>query len=124
MKQYLDITHEERLESEATPAEDVEGKLYNFIPADYTKSSTTFDETVEADATTFKPMGEKLAAYVRPSGALLASLAGQSKSKGKGKGKGKANGAPVEIDLQEDSKDAVVYEVYKVSNSRGLRRGI
>jgi hypothetical protein len=61
-------------------------------------------------------MGEKLAAYVRPSGALLASLAGQSKGKGKGKGKGKANGAPVEIDLKEDSKDAVVYEVYKVSS--------
>jgi hypothetical protein len=57
-------------------------------------------------------MGEKLAAYIRPSGALLASLTGEGK--GKGKGKGKENGVPVEIDLEEDSNDAVVYEVYKV----------
>ena len=56
-------------------------------------------------------MGEKLAAYVRPSAAYIASLA----PKGKAKGKGKANGSVVEVDLAEDSPDAVTYEVYKVS---------
>lgn len=84
--------------------------MYSFIPADYTKSATTFEETVEADATSFKPMGEKLAAYVRPSAAYIASLA----PKGKAKGKGKANGSVVEVDLADDSPDAVVYEIYKV----------
>lgn len=86
--------------------------MYQFIPADYTKSASTFEETVEADATSFKPMGEKLAAYVRPSGAYVASKL--PKGKGKGKGKGKANGGVIELDVAEDSPDAVVYEVYKV----------
>lgn len=84
--------------------------MYQFIPADYTKSSTTFQETVESNATSFRPLGEKLAAYVRPSGAYIASKL----PKGKGKGKGKANGGVIELDVTEDSSDAVVYEVYKV----------
>lgn len=110
MRQYLDVTHDSKIDSEATPAEDVEGKLYKFIPADYTKSASTFEKTVEDDATSFRPLGEKLAAYVRPSGAYLASLA----PKVKGKGKGKANGGVVVVDVAEDSSDAVVYEIYKV----------
>ena len=92
--------------------------MYQFIPADYTKSSATFEETVEADATTFKPLGEKLAAYVRPSGRLISSLTGGAKGKGKAKGKSKTAAEPVEIDLTEDSDDAVVHEVYKVSESK------
>lgn len=87
--------------------------MYQFIPADYTKSASTFEETVEADSTSFKPMGEKLAAYVRPSGAYIASKL----PKAKGKGKGKANGGLIELDVKEDSPDAVVYEVYKVSST-------
>lgn len=117
LKQYLDISFDEKIDSKDTPAEDIEGKLYNFIPSDYTKSSSTFDETVEKDAEAFKPLGEKLAAYVRPSAAALAGASGsgkKGKAKGKGKGKGKANGA-VEVTVEEDSEDAVVYEVYKVS---------
>jgi histone acetyltransferase 1 len=113
LKQYLNITHDEQLESEATPAEDIEGKLYQFIPADYTKSSITFDETIEADAITFKPLGEKMAAYVRPSGKYIASLTGGAK--GKGKAKGKTDVEAVEVNLSDDSENAVVFEVYKVS---------
>jgi hypothetical protein len=70
---------------------------------------------VEADATSFKPLGEKLAAYIRPSGRLISSLTGGTKGKGKAKGKGKTSVEPVELDLKEDSEDAVVFEVYKVS---------
>jgi histone acetyltransferase 1 len=68
--------------------------LYKFIPADYTKSSATFEETVEADANTFKPLGEKLAAYVRPSGRLIQSLTGkgQGQSEGEGKDDSRAGG--------------------------------
>lgn len=118
MRQYLNISYDEKLKSEATPAEDIEAKLYQFIPADYTKSSTTFEETVEADSTSFRPLGEKLAAYVRPSGAYIASKL----PKGKGKGKGKANGGVIELDVEDDSPDAVVYEVYKVSSSSVCRQ--
>jgi hypothetical protein len=42
-------------------------------------------------------------------------LTGGAKGKGKGKGKGKTSVEPVELDLKEDSEDAVVFEVYKVS---------
>jgi histone acetyltransferase 1 len=121
LRQYLNISYEEKLKSEATPAEDIEGKLYQFIPADYTKSSTTFEETIEADSTSFRPMGEKLAAYVRPSGAYIASKLPKSK----GKGKGKANGGVIELELDfpEDSPDAVVYEIYKVGSEPYLALG-
>lgn len=95
MKQYLSIKYDAKLESEDTPPDDIEGALYNFIPADYTKSEVAFDAIVEADAKTFKPLGEKLGSYTRPSGS--------------GKGKGKANG-----DVDENADDAVVYEIYKV----------
>jgi hypothetical protein len=57
-----------------------------------------------------------LAAYIRPSGSLISSLTGGAKGKGKAKGKSKTSAEPVELDLTEDSEDAVVFEVYKVSH--------
>lgn len=100
MKQYLNIEYSDKLESEDTPADDIEGTLYKFIPSDYTKSESAFATTVEEDATAFKPLGEKIASYVRPTVS--------------GKGKGKANGAAPPP--SEDDDGAVVYEVYHVSD--------
>lgn len=51
---------------------------------------------------------------------MISSLTGGAKGKGKAKGKSKTAAEPVEIDLTEDSDDAVVYEVYKVSESKCL----
>lgn len=97
MRQYLNVEFEDKLQSEDTPADDIEGTLYKFIPSDYTKSESAFDAIVEEDAKNFKPPGEKIASYVRPGVT--------------GKGKGKANGAPPP---SEDDDGAVVYEVYHV----------
>ena len=115
MKELLDISYEERISSDSTPPDDIEGTLYTFIPPDYTKSSYAFEEIVEKDALEFKPLGEKVGSYTRPSAAHTVSATVRGK---KGKGKGKVNGlrAKPEISvLEEDSEDAVVYEMYKVS---------
>ncbi|GMK58592.1 hypothetical protein CspeluHIS016_0600340 [Cutaneotrichosporon spelunceum] len=95
LKQFLRISYDEKIESEDTPADDIEGELFKFIPPDYTKSMTVFESTVEADAG-FVPCGEKIASYTRAAATA--------------KGKGKANGdmaAP-----SEDDDGAVVFEVY------------
>jgi hypothetical protein len=85
LKEYLSITYREKINSTATPADDIEGILYKFIPSgicrvklsaiyvadrtlfpfrtDYTKSAKTFADTVQKDAETFVPPGEKIAAY-------------------------------------------------------------
>jgi histone acetyltransferase 1 len=118
LRQHLDITFDQKIDSVDTPAEDIEGKLYQFIPSDYTKSTSTFEEWVEKDGAGFKPLGEKMSSYVRPSAAAVAQANGGKKGKSKGKGKGKANGAngsAAALAVDEDSEDAVVYEVYKVS---------
>lgn len=121
LRQYLDITHDEKIDSKDTPAEDIEGKLYQFVPSDYTKSDSSFGEWVEKDAEVFKPLGEKMSSYVRPSAAALAQAGGGAKKgKAKGKGKGKANGSAVALTIEEGSDDAVVYEVYKVSFRLGF----
>lgn len=115
LKQLVDITYSDTLESEVTPPDDVEGLLYNFIPADYTKSKFAFDQTVEEDAKTFKPLGEKIGSYTRAAATP------------KGKGKAKANGN-VEEGLKEGDEGVVVFEAYKVSSTceetDGRRRGI
>jgi histone acetyltransferase 1 len=108
LKQLLEVSFDEKLDSEATPADDVEGLLYNFIPADYTKSSFAFDKLVESEATSFKPPGEKVGSYVRQAAAATK----------KTKGKGKANGTAAPVELSEDDDNAVVYEMYKVSEGR------
>ncbi|KAJ9112758.1 hypothetical protein QFC20_002083 [Naganishia adeliensis] len=63
LKEYLSITYREKINSTATPADDIEGILYKFIPSDYTKNAKTFADTVQKDAETFVPPGEKIAAY-------------------------------------------------------------
>jgi len=65
---------------------------------DYFKSEKEFEARMEADATSFKPMGKKFHSYAR--------------SNGKGKGKGKANAMAVD----EQDEDAIVYEVYWVGS--------
>ena len=117
MKQLIIIHYDYKLESETTPPDDIEGSLFNFIPPDYSKSSFAFDETIHNDSTSFVPLGEKVGSYARPTAAHLASL-NAAKGKNKGKGKGKANGQSVKaeiVQLEEDSPDAVVYEMYRVS---------
>ncbi|KAJ9101913.1 hypothetical protein QFC19_004994 [Naganishia cerealis] len=64
MKEYLSITYREKINSTATPADDIEGILYKFIPSDYTKNAKTFSDTVQKDADSFVPPGEKIAAYI------------------------------------------------------------
>ena len=110
LKQFLEITYDDKLASEATPPDDVEGELYKFIPADYTKSRFAFDETVEEDAKSFKPHGEKIGSYAR----LPASAVAKSKGKGKGKGKTDGTGKSEAQDVDENTEGAVVYEMYKV----------
>lgn len=86
LKEYLSITYREKINSTATPADDIEGILYKFIPsgtcftercpipiadglllslnhADYTKNAKTFADTVQKDAETFVPPGVRIAAY-------------------------------------------------------------
>ena len=115
MKHLLEIRYDDKLDSESTPADDIEATLFTCIPPDYTKSSFAFDELVEADSAGFKPLGEKVGSYARPTAAHLASLV-PPKGKSKVKGKGKANGGGVKPEMvvvREDSEDAVVYEMYK-----------
>lgn len=64
---------------------------------DYSKSTDAFQATVEKDAASFKPLGEKIHSYTR-------------RAAGRGKGKSKET-SPV----GEDDPDAIVYEVYHVS---------
>jgi histone acetyltransferase 1 len=61
--------------------------------SDYTKSLHTFQNLVDSDATTFKPLGDKLGSYVHRT------------SKGKGKGKGKS---------KNKEGEGVTFEMYKV----------
>ncbi|GHJ85651.1 hypothetical protein NliqN6_2053 [Naganishia liquefaciens] len=63
LREYLSITYREKINSTATPADDIEGILYKFIPSNYTKNAKTFAETVQTDADSFVPPGEKIAAY-------------------------------------------------------------
>ncbi|EJT46988.1 hypothetical protein A1Q1_04231 [Trichosporon asahii var. asahii CBS 2479] len=96
LKQFLQITYDEKIEDEATPADDVEGELFKFLPADYTKSAVAFEQTVEEDAKSFKPMGELIGSYTL--------RAASSKGKGKANGEGPA----------ADADHAVSYEMFKI----------
>ncbi|OCF58050.1 histone acetyltransferase type B catalytic subunit [Kwoniella mangroviensis CBS 10435] len=110
LRQFLSITYDSKLNSPATPSDEIEGTLYKFIPPDYTKSEMDFSKLVEKDSSEFKPLGEKIGSYVRPA-------ATSSKSKGKGKGK-VSNGE----ELKEDDENAVVFEMYKATwNTPGFR---
>ncbi|KDQ18533.1 hypothetical protein BOTBODRAFT_154460 [Botryobasidium botryosum FD-172 SS1] len=95
LAQYLSVSSSAKLP--VSTADDVEGTLFKFIPPDYYKDREQFVKRVEQDATTFKPMGEKVYSYTR-----------RATTSGKGKTK---QDEPVD----EDSDDAVVYEVYKAT---------
>ncbi|WRT65548.1 histone acetyltransferase type B catalytic subunit [Kwoniella shivajii] len=105
LRQYLSINYDSRLNSTATPADELEGTLYKFIPSDYTKSDLDFQKIVETDAENFKPLGERVGSYVK-------QAKSKSKSKGKGKGKGKVEDAG-DGEIKEDDEGAVVFEMYK-----------
>ncbi|KAB5594101.1 Histone acetyltransferase [Ceratobasidium theobromae] len=92
LSMYLNVASTAKLP--AKTADDVEGTLYKFIPPDYSKSTDAFQATVEKDAASFKPLGEKIHSYTR-------------RAAGRGKGKSKET-SPV----GEDDPDAIVYEVY------------
>ncbi|CAE6404436.1 unnamed protein product [Rhizoctonia solani] len=92
LSMFLNVASTAKLPSKT--ADDVEGTLYKFIPPDYSKSAESFQSTVEKDAATFKPLGEKIHTYVR-------------RATGHGKGKSKEI-API----SEDDPDAIVFEVY------------
>ncbi|KAG9018924.1 histone acetyltransferase 1 [Tulasnella sp. 427] len=101
LQQYLHINYSSKLSGAGSKvADDVEGTLYKFIPADYLKNEDEFNKRVEKDATTFKPLGTKIYSYARP-------------AEGSAKGKGKAAAAQKGYaTASEDDEDAVVYEVY------------
>ncbi|KAG8853503.1 histone acetyltransferase 1 [Tulasnella sp. 330] len=98
LQQLLSINYSSKLSGAGSKvADDVEQTLFKFIPPDYVKSEVTFRKRVEKDATTFKPVGEKIYSYAR-----------KAESAQNAKGKGKATNEAV----NEDDEDAVVYEVY------------
>ncbi|WWC68781.1 histone acetyltransferase type B catalytic subunit [Kwoniella pini CBS 10737] len=112
LRQYLSINYDSKITSTATPADEIEGTLYKFIPPDYTKSDLDFKRLVEKDAENFKPLGDKIGSYVRP----------PATTKGKSKGKAKAKGSQVEGEFKEDDEGAVVFEMYKSNwNTPGFR---
>ncbi|KAF9505816.1 hypothetical protein BS47DRAFT_1322163 [Hydnum rufescens UP504] len=92
---YLNIVSSARLP--ASTVDDVEGTLYKFIPSDYLKLEAAFKERVKEEAKSFRPCGEKVFSYPRPSGYRPTS----------GKGKVKAGDA-----LDEDSEGVSLFEVY------------
>ena len=95
--------------------DDVEGTLQRFIPPGerflypillinsyfpgYYTDETSFLNFVESDAVTFKPQGQKIFSYTRPSPHSSST-----------KGKGKSNIQ----DLDPQSEDAIEFEVYYV----------
>ncbi|WVR03957.1 histone acetyltransferase type B catalytic subunit [Kwoniella sp. DSM 27419] len=116
LRQFLSVNFDEKIKSTATPADEIEGTLFKFIPADYTKSDYEFQKIVEKDAEGFKPLGEKVGSYVRP------AAIGKSKGKGKGKGKGKSITATDGVEINEEDENAVVFEMYKSNwNTPGFR---
>ncbi|KAF8162862.1 histone acetyltransferase type B catalytic subunit [Crassisporium funariophilum] len=94
LKQYLSVTYSEKLGSTST-VDDVEGTLSGFIPPGYYTDEAAFLKTVEEDAVTFKPLGQPIYSYTRPS----------PHAASKGKGKSSAN-------LDPQSEDVVEFEVY------------
>ncbi|KAG8992236.1 histone acetyltransferase 1 [Tulasnella sp. JGI-2019a] len=98
LQQFLSINYSSKLSGAGSKvADDVEQTLFKFIPPDYVKSSAAFQKRVEADATTFRPVGEKIYSYTR-------KAEGAPNDKGKGKASDEA--------VSEDDETAVVYEVY------------
>ncbi|KAL0947489.1 hypothetical protein HGRIS_013592 [Hohenbuehelia grisea] len=107
LKQYLKVEHSAKLDASST-LDDVEGTLSQFIPPGYQTDKAAFAQQVETDATSFRPAGQMIYSYTRPS--PLAS-----------NGKGKA-AASSSTPLPAESEDAIVYEVYHTTwNTPGFR---
>ncbi|THV07996.1 histone acetyltransferase type B catalytic subunit [Dendrothele bispora CBS 962.96] len=94
LRQYLSVKWDEKLKADTV--DDAEKTLCEFIPSDIERDEEAFKTHVEQDATTFKPPGEKMYSYTRRSPAA------------KGKGKGITPAA----DLDPESEDTLVFEVY------------
>ncbi|KAF8655817.1 hypothetical protein AX16_002902 [Volvariella volvacea WC 439] len=107
LKQYLSIQYSEKLEA-TTTVDDVEDILSQFIPEGYFTEESEFLACVEEDATNFRPAGQLIYSYTRPSPLALE----------KGKGKEKSSSQL----LDSESEDAIVYEVYHTTwNTPGFR---
>ncbi|KAG7086509.1 hypothetical protein E1B28_002462 [Marasmius oreades] len=90
----LSVRWDEKLQSNTVDS--VEPKLREFLPQDVETDEETFHKRVEEDALNFRPLGQLIHSYTRPSP--------------KFKGKGKL--APTNVVLDPENEDAVVYEVY------------
>ncbi|KAF5386609.1 hypothetical protein D9615_001931 [Tricholomella constricta] len=94
--QYLNVKYSEKLGSSST-VDDVVGTLSGFIPPGYYTDEQQFLAFVEEDAATFKPSGQLIHSYTRP-------VPSSANDKGKG--------AADVHNLDSESEDAVVFEVY------------
>ncbi|KDR81878.1 hypothetical protein GALMADRAFT_90297 [Galerina marginata CBS 339.88] len=107
LEQYLSVNYAEKLPSTST-VDDVEGTLSGFIPPDYMTDEETFLKRVEEDADSFRPPGQLIYSYTRPS------------PKSSSKGKRKRDGNKQSLDPQ--SEDVIEYEVYHTTwNTPGFR---
>ncbi|RXW24202.1 hypothetical protein EST38_g1683 [Candolleomyces aberdarensis] len=91
---YLSVSYAEKLAASTT--DDAQATLSEYIPEDYYTDEAEFLQRVEEDATSFRPSGQLIYSYTRPSPSA------------KGKGKGNANAQA----LDAGSEDVVEYEVY------------
>ncbi|KAF9265788.1 acyl-CoA N-acyltransferase [Marasmius fiardii PR-910] len=91
---FLSVRWEEKLPSKTV--DNAELKLREFLPEDIETDEKSFHKRVEEDALNFRPLGQLIHSYARPSP--------------KSKGKGKLNATNNLLD--PESEDAVVYEVY------------
>uniref|UniRef100_A0A8H7Y2N6 Histone acetyltransferase type B catalytic subunit n=1 Tax=Psilocybe cubensis TaxID=181762 RepID=A0A8H7Y2N6_PSICU len=97
LKQYLNITYAKKLPSTST-VDDVEATLSGFIPPGYFTDKDAFLKAVDNDANAFRPPGQLVYSYTRPSPS--------SSSKGKRKRSGNNQA------LDPQSEDVIEYEVY------------
>ncbi|TFK27427.1 histone acetyltransferase type B catalytic subunit [Coprinopsis marcescibilis] len=95
LAQYLSVKYLEKLP--ASTVDDVEKILKEFIPEDYYTDEAEFLKRVEDDATSYKPSGQLVHSYLRPS----------PSSKGKGK-------ISTQL-LDASSEDTIEYEVYRTT---------
>ncbi|PPQ67652.1 hypothetical protein CVT25_012680 [Psilocybe cyanescens] len=107
LEQCLNVTYAEKLSSTST-VDDVEATLSGFIPPGYYTDEEAFLKKVEEDADTFRPPGQLIYSYTRPSPS--------SSSKGKRKRSGNNQ------TLDPQSEDVVEFEVYHATwDSPGFR---
>jgi len=106
---FVGIKYTAKIPETSSLADDVEGILYKFLPADYLKNPQTFEDRVESDAKEFRPFGTLIASYARRP---IVDV------KGKGKGKSSAstngvNGSNHDWETcSPDDEGAIVYEAW------------